>query len=166
VCQRTLDEVGEHDRGDRVASAGDIGLGGRLGAVGEKRVMAPEREQRVLVVAVRTRRTISLAVTGLAVLVKATSASEISSPVSGSVTAPGSANSTLQRLDGDLANHHERDHYQRDPVVSQARPQYPQDAEHQTAAANVGCREPLVEDSGGTRGFPTRRIEHLWASRR
>jgi hypothetical protein len=54
-------------------------------------VVAPDREQLVAAGRSRTRRTISLAVTGRAVeskavtMVSATSASEINSPVSGSV---------------------------------------------------------------------------------
>jgi hypothetical protein len=44
-----FDESGGHD--DRGASVGDVCVGGRFGVVGEKRVIALDREQGVLVVA-------------------------------------------------------------------------------------------------------------------
>jgi hypothetical protein len=47
VGQGSVDEIGEGGFDDRVAAVGDIGGGGRLGAVGEKRVIPPDREQAV-----------------------------------------------------------------------------------------------------------------------
>src|SRR5258705_356575 len=47
VGQRSVDEVGEGGFDDRVAAVGVIGVGGRLGGVGEKRVIPPDREQAV-----------------------------------------------------------------------------------------------------------------------
>jgi hypothetical protein len=37
VSQRPVDQVGEHGLDDRVPAVGDVGLRGRLGAVGEQR---------------------------------------------------------------------------------------------------------------------------------
>jgi hypothetical protein len=47
VGQRSVDEVGEGGFDDGVAAVGDVGVGGRLGGVGEKRVIPPDREQAV-----------------------------------------------------------------------------------------------------------------------
>ena len=41
VGQRAVDQVGEHGFDDRVPAVGDVRVRGRLGAVGEERVMAP-----------------------------------------------------------------------------------------------------------------------------
>ena len=91
----SVDEVGPDGFADGVPAVGDVGLGDGFGVVGEERVVAPDREQRVLGVGVRTRRTTSRAVICVRVpanavySTSATCASEISSPVSGSSTAPG-----------------------------------------------------------------------------
>jgi hypothetical protein len=45
VGQGAVDEVGEGGFDDGVAAVGDIGVGGRLGGVGEERVIPPDREQ-------------------------------------------------------------------------------------------------------------------------
>jgi hypothetical protein len=71
VGQRAVDEVGEHGLGDRVASVGDVRVDGGLGVVGEKRVIPPDRNSASWWLRSRTRRTISLAVTGFLVLVNA-----------------------------------------------------------------------------------------------
>jgi hypothetical protein len=97
VSQRPVDQVGEHGLDDRVPAVGDVGLRGRLGAVGEQRVVAPDREQFLGAGAVTDPAHDQPAVTGRLVeanavnATSATSASEISCPVSGSTTAPGSA---------------------------------------------------------------------------
>src|SRR5947207_6390706 len=48
-----VDEVGPDGFADGVAAVGDVGLVDRLGVVGEERVVAPDREQRVLGVGVQ-----------------------------------------------------------------------------------------------------------------
>ena len=96
VRQRSVDQVGEHGLDDGVPAVGDVGSRSGLGAVGEERVVPPDREQLIEAGLVadpahdqpgghwllgggeRGERGIS-----------ATSASLISSPVSGSWTAPG-----------------------------------------------------------------------------
>jgi len=45
VGQRSVDQVGEHGLDDGVAAVGEVGGHGRLGAVGEERMVAPDREQ-------------------------------------------------------------------------------------------------------------------------
>ncbi len=45
MSQGSGDEVGEHGLDDRVPAVGDVGLGEWFGVVGEKRVIAPDREQ-------------------------------------------------------------------------------------------------------------------------
>jgi hypothetical protein len=40
-----VDQVGEHGLDDRVPAMGEIGLDRGFGAVGEERVVAPDREQ-------------------------------------------------------------------------------------------------------------------------
>jgi hypothetical protein len=47
VGQGPVDQVGEHGLDDRVPAVGDVSGGGRLGAVGAERVVAPDREQFV-----------------------------------------------------------------------------------------------------------------------
>ena len=48
VGQGAVDEVGEGRFDDGVAAVGEIGVGGWLGGVGEKRVIPPDREQPIL----------------------------------------------------------------------------------------------------------------------
>ena len=52
VCQRSVDQIGEHGLDDGVVAVGDVGLlDGQL-RVGEERVIPPHREQRVAVAGV------------------------------------------------------------------------------------------------------------------
>ena len=44
MCQRSVDQVGEHGLDNRVAAMDQVGLDGRLGAVGQERVVPPDRE--------------------------------------------------------------------------------------------------------------------------
>src|ERR1700758_541192 len=47
MSQGAVDQVGEGGFDDGVAAVGEIGVGGRLGGVGEERVVTPDREQAV-----------------------------------------------------------------------------------------------------------------------
>ena len=47
VGQGSVDQIGEGGFDDGVAAVGDVGVGGRLGGVGEERVIPPDREQAV-----------------------------------------------------------------------------------------------------------------------
>ena len=64
VGQRAVDQVGEHGLDDRVPTMGDVRARGRLVAVGQERVVPPDRERSASLVWSRTRRTTSRAVTG------------------------------------------------------------------------------------------------------
>ncbi len=61
--QWAIDEIGEHGFDDRVPTVGDVGLRGRLGVVGEERMVSPDGEQFIE----RTRRTTNRAMTGCVV---------------------------------------------------------------------------------------------------
>jgi hypothetical protein len=52
VGRRSIDQVREHGFDDRVLAVGDVRVGDRFGVVGEERVVPPQREQLVGVVAV------------------------------------------------------------------------------------------------------------------
>jgi hypothetical protein len=56
VRQGPVDQVGEHGFDDRVTAVDDVGLRGRQVCVGEERVVAPHREQRVEVAGVPESR--------------------------------------------------------------------------------------------------------------
>jgi len=43
--QRSVDQVGEDGLDDRMLAVGDVGLRGRLGVVGQERVITPDREK-------------------------------------------------------------------------------------------------------------------------
>jgi hypothetical protein len=95
VSQRPVDDVGQDGLDDGVLPVGDVGLRRRLGAVGEERVVSPDREQLIELGAVtdsthdQPRGDRRLGRRECGELNSATSASLISSPVSGSTTAPG-----------------------------------------------------------------------------
>jgi hypothetical protein len=53
VCPGSIDEIGPDGLADGVGAVGDVGLVDGFGVVGEERVVAPDREQRILGVGVQ-----------------------------------------------------------------------------------------------------------------
>ena len=95
--QRSVDQVGEHGLDDRVPTVGDVSGGDWLESIGEERMVPPDREQLIEAGAVSDpahdqpggHRVRGVEANAVNTGISATSASEIHSPVSGSVTAPG-----------------------------------------------------------------------------
>ena len=93
--ERPVDQVGEGGLHDRVFAVGKVSLGGGQVAVGEERVIAPHREQRVRVAGVldpthhQPGGDAAMAPHAEGVGGFGDLGAEISAPVSGSSTAPG-----------------------------------------------------------------------------